>query len=89
VRTRRQELGSPVTPAGRGLPLRASRPQLEAPEALAALDAELPEADQERAEWCARLAERRMREAYLALEEAEQRGAALGEQRSIGCGVYA
>jgi hypothetical protein len=75
VRTRRQELGLPVAAAGKVLPLRASQPPLEPPEALAALDAEPPDADQERAAWRARLAERRMREAHLALEEAEQQGA--------------
>jgi hypothetical protein len=74
VRQRRQELGLPVAPAGKVLPLRASQPILEPPEALAALDAEPPEAEQERVAWRARLAERRMREAHLALEEAEQRG---------------
>jgi hypothetical protein len=41
---------------------------------LALLDAEPPEPDQERALWRMRLAERRMREAYLALEVAEQQG---------------
>lgn len=75
VRARRQELGLPVVPAGKVLPLRANQPLLEPPEALAALDAEPPEAEQERAAWRALLAERRMRETHLALEEAEQRGA--------------
>jgi hypothetical protein len=42
---------------------------------LAALDAAPPETEQERAAWRARLAERRLREAHLALEQAEQRGA--------------
>jgi hypothetical protein len=75
VRVRRQELGLPVARAGKVLPLRTSPPPLEPSEALAALDAEPPEMDQERAAWRARLAERRMREAHLALEEAEQQGA--------------
>jgi hypothetical protein len=75
VRARRQELGLPVAPAAKVLPLRASQPPLEPPEALAALDAEPPNAKQERAAWRLRLAERRMREAHLALEEAEQRRA--------------
>jgi hypothetical protein len=48
---------------------------------LVALDAEPPdtETEQERAAWRARLAERLMREAHLALEEAEQRGASPGD----------
>ena len=75
VRQRRQELGLPVARAGKVLPLRASLPLPEPPEALAALDAEPPHAEQDRAAWRARLAERRMREAHLALEEAEQRSA--------------
>jgi hypothetical protein len=75
VRARRQELGLPVAPARKVLPLRASQPPLEPPEALAALDAEPPEMEQERAAWRVLLAERRTREAHLALEEAEQRGA--------------
>jgi hypothetical protein len=75
VRMRRQELGLPVAPAGKVLPLRVSQPLLEPPEVLAALDAEPPETEEERAALRVRLAERRMREAYLALEEAEQRGA--------------
>jgi hypothetical protein len=74
VRTRRQELGLSVAPAGKVLPLRASQPPLDSPAGLAALDAEPPVTEQERARWRVRLAERRMREAYLALEEAEQRG---------------
>jgi hypothetical protein len=50
---------------------------LEPPEALAALDAEPPdaEAEQEHAAWRVQLAERRMREVHLALEEAELQGA--------------
>jgi hypothetical protein len=79
VRQRRQQLGLPVAPAGRVLPLRASQPPLEPSEALVALDAEPPETELERAIWRVRLAERRMREAYLALEEAEQRGGSLRE----------
>jgi hypothetical protein len=75
VRARRQELGLPVASAGKVLPLRASPPPLDPPEALAVLDAAPPETEQDRAAWRARLAERRMREAHLALEEAEQRGA--------------
>jgi hypothetical protein len=75
VRARRQELGLPVAPAGKVLPLRASLPSQEPPEALAALDAEPPETEQERAAWRVLLAERRMREAHLALEAAEQRTA--------------
>jgi hypothetical protein len=75
VRVRRQELGLPVAPVGRVLPLLASLLPVEPPETLATLDAEPPAAHQERAVWRTRLAERRMREAYLALEEAEQRGA--------------
>jgi hypothetical protein len=75
VRTRRQELGLPVASAGKLLPLRASQPPPEPPETLAALDAEPPETEQERAAWRALLTERRMREAHLALEEAEHRGA--------------
>jgi hypothetical protein len=75
VRTRRQELGLPVVPAGKVLPLRVSQPPLEPPEVLAALDAEPPEAEQEQAAWRVLLAERRVREAHLALEQAEQRGA--------------
>jgi hypothetical protein len=75
VRTRRQELGLPVAPAGKMLPLRASQPPLDSPAGLGALDAEPPVTEQERALWRVRLAERRMREAYLALEETEQRGA--------------
>jgi hypothetical protein len=75
VRMRRQELGLPVAPMGKVLPLRASQPPSESAADLAALDAEPPEAEPERALWRVRLAERRMREAYLALEEAEQRGA--------------
>jgi hypothetical protein len=74
VRACRQELGLPVAPAGKVLPRRASPPPPEPPEALAALDAEPPDAEQERAVWRVQLAERRMREAHLALEEAEQRG---------------
>jgi hypothetical protein len=90
VRNRRQELGLPVAPAGKVLPLRASPPPPEPPEALAALDAEPPEteAEQERAAWRARLAERRMREAHLALEEAEQHGASQRElERATGAFV--
>jgi hypothetical protein len=81
VRARRQELGLPVAPAGKVLPLRASQPPPESPEALAALDVEPPDAEteQERAVWRLRLAERRMREAHLALEEAEQRGVSARE----------
>jgi hypothetical protein len=79
VRRRRQQLGLPVGSAGKVLPLGATRPPLDPPEALAALDAEPPEAQRERAAWRVRLAERRMREAYLALEEAEQRGATARE----------
>jgi hypothetical protein len=75
VRVRRQELGLPVAPAGTVLPLRAHQPPREPPEVLAVLDAEPPEAEQERAWWRALLAEQRMQEAYLALEEAEQRHA--------------
>jgi hypothetical protein len=74
VRTRRQELGLPVAPAGKVLPLRASQPREESAAELAALDAEPPAVDHERAVWRMQLAERRMREAYMALEEAEQRG---------------
>jgi hypothetical protein len=75
VRTRRQELGLPVAPARKVLPLRASSPPLESPEALVALDAEPPDTEQERAAWRVLLTERRMREVHLALKEAEQRGA--------------
>jgi hypothetical protein len=75
VRQRRQELGLPVIAAGKVLPLRASQTSLEAPEALAALNGEPPEAEQERTAWRVLLAERRMREAHLALEDAEQRRA--------------
>jgi hypothetical protein len=78
VRTRRQELGLPVAPAGKVLPLRASQPLLEPPEALAALDAEPLATEQERTAWRALLADRRMREAHLALEEAEQQGVPTG-----------
>jgi hypothetical protein len=49
VRARRQELGLPVATAGKVLPLRASQSLLEPPDALAALDAEPPETEQERA----------------------------------------
>jgi hypothetical protein len=79
VRTRRQELGLPVAPASKVLPLRASRPLLEPAEVIEALDAEPPTAEHERAVWRVRQAERRMREAYLALEEAEQQGASQRE----------
>jgi hypothetical protein len=75
VRTRRQELGLPVAPIAKILPLQASQPPAEPVAALAALDAEPSACEQERAVWHARLAERRMREAYLALEEAEQQSA--------------
>jgi hypothetical protein len=75
VRTRRQELGLPVARADKVLPLRASQPLREPAEVIAAFDAEPPTAEHERAIWRAQLAERRMREAYLALEEAEQHGA--------------
>jgi hypothetical protein len=79
VRSRRQELGLPVAAAGTVLPLRVSLPPQEPPEDLPALDAEPPEAGTERVVWRAQLAERRMREAHLALEEAEQRGASARE----------
>jgi hypothetical protein len=59
------------------LPLRASEPLVKPREALTALDVEPPEAEQERAAWRARLAERWMQEAHLALEAAEQQGAPL------------
>jgi hypothetical protein len=75
VRARRQELGMPVASAGQILPLQASALPLDPQEALAALDADPPEAAHERAVWRMRLAERRMREVYLSLEEAEQRDA--------------
>jgi hypothetical protein len=85
VRTRRQELGLPVTQAGKVLPLRVSTPALEPPEALAALDGEPPETEQERSAWRSRLAERRMREAHQVLEEAEQRGVSARElERAAG-----
>jgi hypothetical protein len=61
------------------LPLRAGQTALDAPVVLAALDGEPSEGEHERAMWRVRLAERRMREAFLALEEAEQRGARPGE----------
>jgi hypothetical protein len=83
VRSRRQELGLPVAPAGKALPLRVSQPPLEPPEVLLALDAEPPETDQERAAWRVLLAERRMREAHLALEEDEQRGASTRELERV------
>jgi hypothetical protein len=79
VRARRQELGLPVVPAGKVLPLRAKQPPLELAEGLVALDTEPPAAEHERAGWRMRLAERRMREAWVSLEEAEQRGAPHGE----------
>jgi hypothetical protein len=85
VRARRQELGLPVAPAGKVLPLWASHPSLEPPETLVALDTEPPETEEERAAWRVLLAERRMREAHLALEEAEQRGApARTQERAAG-----
>jgi hypothetical protein len=88
VRSRRQELGLPMAPASKVLPLRVSPPLLESPEVLAALDAEPPDAEQERAAWRTRLVERRMREAHLALEEAEQRGASQRElERATGAFV--
>jgi hypothetical protein len=80
VRTRRHELGLPVAPASKVLPLHATQPPLDPPKALKALDAEPPDAEQERARWRLQLAERRMREAYMALEEAEQQGATPAEQ---------
>jgi hypothetical protein len=76
VRTRRQELGLTVARAERVLPSRASEPPVESLEELRALDGVPPLVEEERAAWRARLVERRMREACLALEEAEQRGAA-------------
>jgi hypothetical protein len=79
VRTCRQELGLPVAPPGTVLPLRAVQPPPESPDELAALDAEPPEAEHERAVWCERLAERRMCEAYHLLAEAEQQGGLLRE----------
>jgi hypothetical protein len=66
------------------LPLRANQPTQEPPEALAALDAEPPETEQERATWRTRLAERRMRETHLALEEAEQRGVSARDLERVG-----
>jgi hypothetical protein len=54
VRMRQQELGLPVALAGKVLPLRASLPLPEPPDALAALDAGPPETEQERAAWRAR-----------------------------------
>jgi hypothetical protein len=75
VRRRRQELGLPVALAGKVLPLRASPPSMEPPEVLAALDAVPPETERERAVWRVSVAERRMREAHLALEQEEQRRA--------------
>ena len=65
----------PVAPAGKVLPLPASPPPQEPSEVLAVLDAEPPESEQERAAWRVLLAERRMREAHLALAEAEQQRA--------------
>jgi hypothetical protein len=79
VRARRQELGLPVAPLGTVLPLRAVQPPPESPDELAALDAEPPEAEHERAVWNVRLAERRMCEAYYLLAEAEQREVSLRE----------
>ena len=79
VHQRRQELGLPVAQAGKVLPLQASQLPLEPPEALAALDAEPAETAGEQAVWRVLLAERRMREAHLALEEAEQRVASARE----------
>jgi hypothetical protein len=83
VRGRRQELGLPVVSAGKVLPLRASQPPLEPPEALAALDAEPPETEREHASWRVRLTERHMQEAHLALEEIEQRGASTRELERV------
>jgi hypothetical protein len=83
VRSHRQELGLPVVTVGKVLPLRASQLPLEPPEVLAALDAEPPETKQDRATWRARLAERRMGEAHLALEEAEQRAASVRELERV------
>jgi hypothetical protein len=80
VRQRRQELGLPVVPARKVLPLRATQRPLEP---LIELDTEPPEAEQERVVWRVRLAERRMREAYLALEETEQRGAPARELEQL------
>jgi hypothetical protein len=45
ARQRRQELGLQVNLAGKMLPLRASRPKLESPDALATLDAEPPQTE--------------------------------------------
>jgi hypothetical protein len=72
MRRRRQELGLLVMPAGKELPLHATQLSPESPDDLAELDPEPPEAEAERAAWRLRLAERRMREAYLAPVEAEQ-----------------
>jgi hypothetical protein len=83
VRARRQELGLPVTTPEKVLPLRARQRPLDPPETLAGLDTEPPAAEQERAVWWVRLAERRMQEAYLVLEEAERRGASLAEQERL------
>ncbi len=68
-----------MAPTGTALPLRALPPSVDPPDVLAALDAEPPKAEQERAIWRRCAAERRMREAYVLLEEAEQQGMPLGE----------
>jgi hypothetical protein len=83
VRTCRQELGLPVAPTCTVLPLRALQLSVDPPDVLAALDAEPPEAEQERAIWRRCAAERRMREAYVLLEEAEQQGMPVGELESL------
>ncbi len=72
VRTRRQELGLPVALAGKVLPLRTTQLPWASPAELGVLDVDAPDTEEERAAWRVRLAERRMREAYLALEEANQ-----------------
>jgi hypothetical protein len=84
VRTRRQELGLPVVPTGNVLPLRAQQPPLVSAAELTALDTEPPAVEHERAVWRVRLAERRMQEAYFALEEAEQRSSSLRELERFG-----
>ncbi len=78
VRERRKARGLSVPVAGKLLPL---RPQLDGEvcaEDLALLDEE-PRAEVERMVWRERLAERRMREAWFALQEAEVRGLSAAE----------
>jgi hypothetical protein len=82
VRERRRDRGLPVPAAAKVLPSRLLPPEIQVAAEVATGDAafynEPPTrgeaTEQQRAEWRIRLAERRMREAHLLLEEAEIRG---------------